>query len=110
MLVVLAIVAGFLLRGTYMVIQKDVASNQYVDSLKAKQAALVDHEAELKASISRLKTDDGIDQEIKDKFSVALPGEHVAVIVDPKVPTSSASTTSNHWYTSLWRSIKNLLP
>jgi cell division protein FtsB len=105
---VILILTLFLIKGTYQVMQKDRMSVASVQELKLKAAALSSRQTELDQSINRLNTGEGVDEEIKDKFSVSKPGEHVAVIVDPKDQSTTTSTSSDPWYNRLWKNITNL--
>lgn len=107
-LAVLLIVTLLIIRGAYGVIMKERESAGYVTNLENKVMALSDRQTELKSDITRLQTEEGIDTEIKTRFSVAKTGEHVVVIVDPRGEASSTESESTHWYARLWQSFKNL--
>jgi Tfp pilus assembly protein PilX len=107
-LIVLLVVTLLIGRGAYGVIMKERESAGYVYSLEEKVIALSDRQAKLKNDTSRLETDEGIDTEIKTRFSVAKAGEHVAVIVDPRGEASSTDAHLAPWYQKLWQSFKNL--
>lgn len=97
-LAILFIITILVVRGTYGIVEKQRESAMHVEELKAKVASLSLRQKELSEDISRLKTDEGIDTEIKTKFNVSKEGEHVAVIVDPSVEDSSSSATTSPWY------------
>lgn len=101
--IILAIVTIFLVRGAYEVMQKkhqsEVALLDAQSELKEAQA----HEAELAADRGLLDSDAGVEREIREKYSVAKPGEHVAIIVDT-APTTTATTTQPE---SVWTKIGN---
>jgi cell division protein FtsB len=51
----------------------------------------------LSANIAKLKTSEGIEESIRDKFQVVKPGEQMVVIVDQNpVQTASDSQTVDH--------------
>ncbi|MBI5400491.1 MAG: hypothetical protein HZB12_00005 [Candidatus Yonathbacteria bacterium] len=58
---------------------------------------------ELQASLVRLKSDRGIEEEVRQKYTVARPGEEVVVVVDEKAKKSEngAMSTSTSW----WREV-----
>lgn len=108
-LVVLLVVTVLILRGTYGVMKKQQESAEYVKDLKVKVASLKDRQEELKTDISKIQTDDGLETEIKNRFSVSKAGEHVAVIVDPEAEATNSATSTDNWFkkmihglTSLW--------
>jgi cell division protein FtsB len=107
-LVILGIVVIFLLRGTYQVLQKDVTSANSVKEMEAKVAQLTDRQEQLKRNIDKLSTDDGIDAEIKDKFSVSKPGEHVAIIVDEKAAASTSVPEETNIFKRMWHALRGL--
>jgi len=107
-LLVLLIITILAIRAAYSVVMKDKESAQYVSELKVKMTTLTTKETQLKTEIARLGTDEGINTLIKEKFSVSEPGEHVAIIVDQPVATSSNSTGNLNWFQKLWRSFLNL--
>jgi cell division protein FtsB len=100
-LAALLVVTVLILHGTYGVLKKQRESAMHVKELEAKVEALSNRQAELKTDISKLQTDEGIDTEIKTKFSVTREGEHVAVIVDPKDESDDSATTTPHWYSGI---------
>ncbi|OIP65380.1 hypothetical protein AUK15_01810 [Candidatus Nomurabacteria bacterium CG2_30_43_9] len=58
------------------------------------QRSLLELEArtvELQASLIRLKSDIGVEEEIRQKYSVVRPGEEVVVIVDDRAKKSENS-------------------
>ena len=49
----------------------------------------------LSSEIERLKTKDGIEEEIRNKFNVVKPGEHLVVIVDDASTSKNETTKQN---------------
>jgi hypothetical protein len=106
--VVLGIVTFLVINGAYSVLMKRQESSVYVKELETKVELLNIREAEVRANILRLQTDEGINAEIKKKFSVTMEGEKVVVIVDPKVETPTVSTTTEPWYKRIKRMFSSL--
>jgi len=104
-LAILFIITLLIIRGAFGVMMKERESQRLVSDLEVKEQTLADHEIELKNSIDRLQTDEGLDSEIKEKYSVAKPGEHVVVIVDPRPLATTTASTSPPWYRAFWKSI-----
>jgi cell division protein FtsB len=101
-LLILVAVTLLIMRGTYVVMKKERESARVVAVLQAKADELALRQTELKTSITRLETDEGIEGEIKERFNVSRPGEYVVVIVDAKDKASTTATTTTLWYKRLW--------
>lgn len=89
-LVVMAVICFFLVKGAVGVMIKERTSANKVAELEAQSEALESREMELNSEIARLQTEEGIVEEIRDKFSVTREGEYIAIIVDER---SEATTT-----------------
>ena len=107
-LVILGLFTLLIAHGAYSVLKKKQDSAVYVQELQAKVEDLSNRQFEVKSDITRLQTEEGIDTEIKKKFSVSKAGEHVVVIVDPRTPTTHTEATSTHWYTKFMSTLSNL--
>lgn len=81
---------------------KEIESRKDSKNLEEQMNALVAREPELKESIRRLETEEGIKDEIRGKFNVTQEGELVAVIVDDRRATSSTDDSSLPWYKKFW--------
>lgn len=104
-LVILGLITIFLMHGAYVVAQKGFDSKAKVDVLNEQKTSLMNRQNELQGSIQSLQTDEGIDKEIKEKFSVSKEGEKVVVIVDPKPIATTTELKTGPWYKKLWSSI-----
>ncbi len=94
----LLVILIFLGRSTYDIYTREQLSRTDYEGVKKDYDGLVQRQEMLTSEIARLKTDNGVDEEIRSKFSVAKPGETVVVIID-----SSSSTSSDHGGTaSVW--------
>lgn len=108
-LLALLVFAIFVAKGTVAVVQKETESAADVQALKTKIATLSNEQASMKDDIASLNTQAGIDKEIKEKFNVSEPGEHVAIIVDPANSTTSEATSTKPWYKIVWDDIMGVL-
>lgn len=99
-LIILAIILIILIKGVWSVYNKERLSSENLEQERTELAKLENREKSLASSFDYLKTDQGIESEIRTKFRAVKEGEKVAVIVDEKTPTSSATTTQKHgfWY------------
>ena len=104
-LIGLFIIAVLLAKGAVGVINKERESALRSRELEEKATTLVQREEELKEGIARLETEEGIQEEIKERFSVIQEGEFVAVIVDDRRATSSDDDSGKAWYKKLWSAI-----
>lgn len=107
-ILVLAVLTVLIMKGSYAVVKKKQESYVYVADLQTKVQNLFERETELKSDIERLKTDEGIDSEIKKKYSVAKEGEFVVVIVDPKETEPEISSTTTPWYKRMMTRFESL--
>ncbi len=104
-LLIFGLITVFLISGAYRVLNKGIESKAKIDLLSEKKDNLLQRQDELKNSIQTIQTDEGIDKEIKEKFSVSKEGEKVVVIVDPKPIATSTEEKVIPWYKKLWEGI-----
>ena len=93
-IIAIFILVFFLSRSTYNIFKKERASSTSYSEIKNEYDGLKDRQSMLNSAISRLKTNIGIEEEIRSKFSVAKPGETVVVVIDGG-NASSSTTDSN---------------
>lgn len=93
--VVLLIASVFLTHGVWGVYQKERQTRinkqqrlAHLDELNTRREAL-------EKEINQLSTERGIDEEIRQKFEVAMEGEEVIVIVDPPLNGSLSNITES---------------
>ena len=104
-LIVIAVITFFLVKGAVKVMDKKWESSERAKDLEGRVATLVLREEELRRGISRLETEEGVKEEIKERFNVATEGEYVAVIVDRKEVSSSTNSSVLPWYKRFWIAI-----
>src|SRR4051812_32947497 len=104
-IIILLIIAFFMAKAAYHVYTKDKESAELTDSLKEKITSLSGREATIEADIERLNTDEGKVEEIKRKFNVASPGEHIAVVTDAREKPATTTDESRPWYKRIWNDI-----
>jgi len=103
-LVVLALVVAVFLHSTWAVYSKKEESKLLMNSSKESLVKLKDRESQLSDKISRLDTEEGIEEEIRSKFSVAKDNEAMVVVVEG----SEKATSSGKEKQSFWQKVKNL--
>jgi len=104
-LILLLVLTIVLTRGAIRVMGKRLESAEYAKELEQRATALVLREQELEESIARLETEEGKEEEIRERFSVTQEGEYVAVIVDDRNASTTTVDTSLPWYKRLWDAI-----
>ncbi len=81
-ILVLLVVLVFVARGTWEIHEKATIARAERDQASRTLADVDGREAELEASLILRRTDQGIEDEIRQKFTVARPWEEVVVVVD----------------------------
>ena len=96
--VVLVLVA----RGAWQIHQKAVIARAERDEAARSLSDIQGRTNELTESLTKLKSDRGREEEIRQKFTVATPGEEVVVVVDENAKKGKNSEASEQ---SLWSRI-----
>jgi cell division protein FtsB len=104
-LVLLLALLFILFRGTLGIWEKERESASRVEDLTGKMAEVTMRTQELESSLTRLSTDEGIRDEIREKFDVSAEGEYMVVIVDPRAETATSTEEIQAWYRRLWNAI-----
>jgi len=108
-LAVLLLITFVFVRGTYIVFEKKAESAEYVAALEVKAESLREKQAELTQNIESLKTEEGLEKEVKEKYNVSKPGEKVVILVDPKATSTDEAPDSRAWYQKAWDAIISAL-
>jgi cell division protein FtsB len=97
MLAALVVLLLASVQAAWGVYKKNAESSENLAIAKKQLERLEARQAFLEDGIRHLSTERGIEEEIRDKFRVAKPGEHMIVIVEnePKQPT--AQETKGFW-------------
>jgi cell division protein FtsB len=78
-----------MLKALWGVYSKERLSAEYLQKQQAELDRLTTRKSELANSVEYLKTDQGVESEIRSKFRVVKEGESVAVIVGDEESTST---------------------
>lgn len=100
-LITLFIITILISSGVVSVYKKAKLSEENLEREKRELERLAVREKTLTSSINYLKTDQGIENEIRTKFRAVREGEKVVVIIDSQQSTTSVintSTTTSFWY------------
>jgi cell division protein FtsB len=101
-LVLLLVILLLLLKAVWGVYEKERKSSENLDRARNEYLKIVAREKELRDAVDYLKTDKGIEAEIRTKFRAVREGESVAVIIDEEA-TSTAAVVEE---AGLWGKIK----
>jgi len=104
-LIVLTLLTLLLVKGAASILTIERDSAERVRALETESEALVYRENELRSQIDRLKTDEGIIEAIKDKFSATREGEYMAIIVDERRKATTTEEKEVTWYKKWWNAI-----
>ncbi len=93
-LIVLAIVFILLLRGVWGVYNKSQFSAENLLKDQGELSRLIEREKSLAASLDYLKTEQGIESEIRSKFRAVKDDEKLAVIIEDEKSAPTSTTSS----------------
>ncbi|MFA6094922.1 MAG: hypothetical protein WC757_03495 [Candidatus Paceibacterota bacterium] len=95
-ILVLVLLCGLLVRATWGMYIRASQSEEEAFKASSELFDLKQREVSLRNSIERLKTDSGIEAEIREKYNVAREGEHVVVL------TGGTGTVATTTPKSMW--------
>ena len=98
----LLLILLILLNSVRKVYNKKQNAEEALARMQTDVTKLEGREQDLKASESRIESSEGLEFELRKKFSVARPGESVAIVVESEDASSTLSLTD-----SLWQRFKN---
>ncbi len=90
-LLLLFLILLVFIRAVFDVYKKERVSDQYLKKEQEQLASMTSRQKELSQSVDYLKTDKGVEVELRSKFRVVREGESVAVIVDNDASSSRIS-------------------
>ena len=101
-LVLLFAVAFLMVRATWSAYQKEAVSLEGLKETKSEWQRLSDREAELNVAVERLETPRGLEEEIREKFSVAKEGEKMAIVVEGNSTREKETVVEDNFLRRLW--------
>ncbi|HEY0220752.1 MAG TPA: septum formation initiator family protein [Candidatus Paceibacterota bacterium] len=102
-LIGLGLLVVFFIHSTWGVYQKKEESKRLVETSEENLNKLREREKDISSKINYLDTQDGLEEEIRSKFSVAKENESMVVVVQGNEKV--ATTTSEKM--TFWQKIKN---
>ena len=103
-IVIMIILVILIARATWNVFKKEQASAANAAEAVHELAKLQNRQSLLTSEIGRLSTDEGVEEEIRSKYSVIKPGENMLVIVDKNATTTAPTARYESW----WQQLQNL--
>ena len=89
----LLIILAIGVRGVWGVYKKAQESHKLRVEAEAKLNDLKQREAELRSDISILRTDRGVEEQLRERYDLAKDNEGVVVIVEPPAPPAEPAPT-----------------
>jgi cell division protein FtsB len=80
--------------GVWGVYKKERESAVLRAQVERERSDLVNRHAQLEADISRLNTDRGLEEALREQFSLAEEGERLIIIVEPSISNDVAATST----------------
>jgi hypothetical protein len=100
-LILLFLILILLIKALWGLYSKERLSATLLEREQAELSRTLERKKELANAVDYLKTDRGIEAEIRSKFRVVKEGESVAVIIGDE--KTNATTTSTSTPSSLWQ-------
>lgn len=100
----LLILLGFIIRGVVIIYGKAQQSKQELALAVRQESGLKEQDAQFQSESSYLKTSQGVEAEIRDKFDVSKQGEGVIVIVEKASDTPAVD--NRNFMVKIWDSIR----
>lgn len=104
-LFVLLILIVLVSKGVISVYQKEAQTEIELERLTAQKTELENRYNKISSEADRLKTDEGVEAEIRQKFDVAKPGEGVIIVVDKTV---QVPIKEKGFVDKMWDSVKGV--
>jgi cell division protein FtsB len=105
-ILLLGVLAVFLLHSAWGMYQKSREAIAKRNKATAEETELLLRSDELNADISRLSTERGVEEEIRDRFMVAKEGESVIIVTDPSQERVHSVTVTDQIEPSLSERLK----
>lgn len=104
-LVILIFIFVIISRATWNVYTKERETGKKAETAQIELAELRDRKEALTANIAKLQSEEGIEQQIRENFHMAKPGENLVVFVNDATQTPAEPEGV---ISGLWRHIKGV--
>ena len=106
LLLVMTLILLLLIKGVFSVYSKEQESQSEINRIQSQKAELQKRYENITEQSDALKSDTGVESEIRNKFDVVKQGEGVIVIVDKEVPVIQEDNRSV--LKKFWDSVKGV--
>lgn len=98
----LAVLLAFLTRGTWNIYIKDRESVADLRSSQDRLISLERRKENISNAIDKLKTDAGIESEIRDRFQMAKEGEQEVIIMENSADKATSTSAKLGFLQKIW--------
>ncbi|MFH0803609.1 MAG: septum formation initiator family protein [Candidatus Tagabacteria bacterium] len=107
--VLLGIILIFLTYSTAKIYLRSRQAKEVNEMVKKEVEDLKNRKSELEASVKRLQTEAGAEEEIRSKFPVQKPGENAVMIVEGETKSENLIANSSiGFFQKIWQFVKNI--
>lgn len=106
LLLIMTLALVLLIKGVFSVYSKEQESQSEIDRIQSQKAELQKRYENITEQSDALKSDTGVESEIRNKFDVLKQGEGVIVIVDKEMPIIQEDNRSV--LKKFWDSVKGV--
>ncbi len=105
----LAIILVFLTYSTVKIYLRSQQAKEVNEMVKKEVEDLKNRKSELEATVKRLQTEAGIEEEIRSKFPVQKPDEKMVMIVEGETKSDNLTANSSlGFFQKIWGFIKSI--
>jgi len=104
-LIVLSAFSAILIFGLFNIVPKAMSTSRNKDLIVGQLDSLKKQSDSLEGQIEKLKTNDGVEEKIREKFRVVKDGEGLVVIVDDQKPAEPEAPAKQGIF---WSFLKDL--
>lgn len=104
-LMLLGIVLVFFAFGVFRFLIKMIETSKNREIAESKLTELRENKEELSRDIENLKTNQGLEENIREKFGLVKEGEDLIIVVDSKENTDLNEETKQNWFISLFNKL-----
>ena len=104
-LIVLTLITGLAVHASWNMYTKFALAAGSRESVESQLAQLKMQEARVGAAVAQLQTQRGIEQEVRERYGVALPGEGAIQIVEANATSSAQTSSEPGFWQRIWRAL-----
>ena len=105
----LAIILVFLTYSTVKIYLRSRQAQEINEMVKKEVEDLKNRKSELEASVNRLQTEAGAEEEIRSKFPVQKPDEKMVMIVEEQAKADNLTANSpSGFFQKIWQFVKSI--